>query len=98
MGKDSQAVGTRRDSRSSRYEVLLIRRSSWYSVLMTTVAEIERAIGELPPDQVKELGEWLDDYQLMLFASSAVFDRLDAEEGKGEQWSEQTPHAEKSGL
>jgi hypothetical protein len=64
---------------------------------MTTVTEIERAIEGLSPEQVKMLGEWLDEYQLMVSASSAVFERLDAEEGEGEQWSDPNPSAAKSG-
>ena len=55
---------------------------------MTTIAEIEHAIEELPAPKVSELARWLDEYQLMLSASADVFSMLDAEEGEGEQWSE----------
>lgn len=55
---------------------------------MTTIAEIEHAIEELPAPEVTELARWLDEYRLMLSASSDVFSMLDAEEGEGDQWSE----------
>ena len=64
---------------------------------MTTVAEIEKAIEHLPSEQVKELAEWLDEYQLMLSSSAAVFHALDEEEGEGDQWHESDPSAVKSG-
>lgn len=64
---------------------------------MTTVVEIEHAIEELPAPQVTEIARWLDEYQLMLSASSDVFAMLDAEEGEGEQWSEADPSEGKSG-
>jgi len=64
---------------------------------MTTVAEIEHAIEQLPAPQVSEVARWLDEYQLMLSASSDVFAMLDAEEREGEQWSEPDPSAAKSG-
>jgi hypothetical protein len=65
--------------------------NSWYSIVMTTVAEIEDAIERLPAAQVKQLAEWLDEYQLMLAGSSALFAMLDAEEGEGAQWSDPNP-------
>ena len=64
---------------------------------MTTVAEIEKAIEELPAENVKELAEWLEEYQLMLSASADVFRALDEEEGEGQQWHESDPSAAKSG-
>ena len=64
---------------------------------MTTVAEIEDAIEQLPAPEVSKLAQWIEDYQLMLSASSEIFKMLDAEEGKGEQWSESGQDAEKSG-
>ena len=64
---------------------------------MTTVAEIEDAIEQLPASEVTELAQWIEDYQLMLSASSEIFKMLDAEEGEGEQWSESGQDAERSG-
>ena len=54
---------------------------------MTTVAEIEHAIEALPARDVSELARWIEEHQLLLTASADVFSMLDAEEGKGEQWS-----------
>ena len=48
---------------------------------MTTVAEIESAIERLTMAEVKEVAEWLDEYQASLQASSIMFSQLDAEEG-----------------
>ena len=64
---------------------------------MTTVAEIEHAIQELPAPEVSELAHWLEEYQLMLSASSEVFAMLDAEEGEGEQWAPSDPSGARSG-
>jgi len=58
---------------------------------------MEQAIEKLPAPQVIEVARWLDEYQLMLSASSDVFAMLDAEEGEGEQWSEPDPSEAKSG-
>ena len=52
---------------------------------MSTVAEIESAIERLPSDQVREIAAWLEQYQMTIDASAAVFSQLDAEEGEGEQ-------------
>ena len=54
---------------------------------MSTVAELEAAIQELPPPKVLELSDWLDDYKLALLASKRTLDVLDEQEGEsGEQW------------
>ena len=57
---------------------------------MSTVAEIESAIERLPSEQVREIAVWLEQYQMTIDASAAVFSQLDAEEGEGEgeQWHE----------
>jgi len=55
---------------------------------MSTVAEIESAIEQLPAEQVREVAAWLDEYQATINASAAVFSMLDAEEGEGDQWRE----------
>ena len=55
---------------------------------MSTVAEIETAIEQLPVEQVREVAAWLDEYQATINASSAVFLMLDSEEGEGGQWHE----------
>ena len=53
---------------------------------MSTVAEIESAIEQLPVEQMREVAAWLDEYQATINASAAVFSMLDEEEGPGEQW------------
>jgi hypothetical protein len=53
---------------------------------MSTVAEIESAIQQLPIEQVREVAAWLDEYQAAINASATVFSMLDAEEGEGDQW------------
>jgi hypothetical protein len=53
---------------------------------VSTVAEIESAIEQLPPNQIRELSAWLEEYQATINASAEVFTLLDAEEGKGDQW------------
>ena len=54
---------------------------------MSTIAELEAAIQELPPPKVMELSEWLDDYKLALLASKRSLEMLDAEEGNEDrQW------------
>ena len=57
---------------------------------MSTVAEIESAIEKLPTEQFLEVAAWLDDYRAMINVSEALFQSLDAEEGKtaGNQWLE----------
>jgi hypothetical protein len=55
---------------------------------VSTVTEIESAIERLPSEQVREIAAWLEQYQMTIDASAAVFSQLDAEEGEGEQWHE----------
>lgn len=55
---------------------------------MSTVAEIESAIERLPMDQMREVAAWLDEYQATINASAEVFSMLDAEEGKGNPWTD----------
>jgi len=55
---------------------------------MSTVAEIEAAIEQLPVEQVREVAAWLEEYQATNNASAEVFSMLDAEEGVGDQWHE----------
>ena len=52
---------------------------------MSTVAEIESAIQQLPMEQVRQVAAWLDEYQASINASAEVFSMLDAEEGEGDQ-------------
>jgi hypothetical protein len=40
---------------------------------MSTIAEIESAIERLQPSEVAELTAWLNEYQLMIQASSEIF-------------------------
>jgi hypothetical protein len=53
---------------------------------VSTVAEIESAIGRLPIEQMREVAAWLDEYHATINASATVFSTLDAEEGPGDQW------------
>ena len=54
---------------------------------MSTVAEIERAIDQLPTEQMLAVAAWLDERRAMLSASDAMFLQLDeAEGGSGDQW------------
>jgi hypothetical protein len=53
---------------------------------VSTVAEIESAIEQLPVNKVRELAVWLEEYQATIQASAEVFALLDDEEGQGEQW------------
>jgi hypothetical protein len=54
--------------------------------LVSTVAEIERAIDELPTEQML-VAAWLDERRAMLSASGAMFLQLDqAEDGGSDQW------------
>jgi hypothetical protein len=56
---------------------------------MSTVAEIENAIGKLPTGQMLEIAAWLDEQRAMLSAAEGIFRDLDAAEGEdaGKQWS-----------
>ena len=47
---------------------------------MSTVTEIESAIGRLSPQEVDELAAWLDEYRQMVRASAEVFSLYDDEE------------------
>ncbi len=53
---------------------------------MSTVAEIEAAIQQLPIEQVREVAAWLDEYQATINASATIFAMYDEEEGEGNQW------------
>jgi len=53
---------------------------------VSTVAEVESAIEQLPVNQVRELAAWLDEYQATISTSAEIFALLDAEEGEGDQW------------
>ena len=57
---------------------------------MSTVAEIENAIGKLPTPEMLEIAAWLDAQRAMLGASESMFRDLDAAEGEdaGKQWSD----------
>jgi hypothetical protein len=47
---------------------------------MSTVAEIEAAIEKLPPQKVREVAAWLEEYQQLQNSSEALFQMLDDEE------------------
>jgi hypothetical protein len=55
---------------------------------MSTVAEIETALEQLPTEQMLAVAAWLDERRAMLSASEAMFQRLDEAEDKdaGNQW------------
>jgi hypothetical protein len=55
---------------------------------MSTVAEIEAAIEQLPTQQMLEVAGWLDERRGMITTSEALFLQLDLEEGEkaGSQW------------
>ena len=55
---------------------------------MSTVAEIEAAIEQLPTRQMLEVAGWLDERRGMIASSEALFQQLDEEEGEaaGKQW------------
>jgi hypothetical protein len=59
-----------------------------YSIAMSSVLEIERAIEQLPAPEVLQLGEWLDEQRAMLAASASLLALYDEEEGKGQQWED----------
>ncbi len=46
---------------------------------MSTVAEIESAIGQLSTQEVEQLAAWLDEYRQMIRASAEVFSLYDGE-------------------
>jgi hypothetical protein len=47
---------------------------------MSTVAEIEAAIEQLPPTELNELLAWIEEYRAMVGASQALFSLYDEEE------------------
>jgi hypothetical protein len=54
---------------------------------MTSVAEIETAVEQLPRESLDELTAWLVEYHDALNASAEIFQQYDAEESDGEsQW------------
>jgi hypothetical protein len=55
---------------------------------MSTVAEIEAAIEQLPTQQMLEVACWLDERRGMITTSEALFLQLDLEEREeaGSQW------------
>jgi hypothetical protein len=55
---------------------------------MSTVAEIETALEQLPTEQMLAVAAWLDERRAMLSASETMFQQLDEAEGKdaGNQW------------
>ena len=48
---------------------------------MSTVAEIETALEQLPTEQMLAVAAWLDERRSMLGASEAMFQQLDEAEG-----------------
>jgi hypothetical protein len=59
---------------------------------MTTVLEIEKAIGKQPPVEVQQLIDWLEDYRMTLVGSDVVFAMLDKEDGGGDQLVDPESH------
>lgn len=55
---------------------------------MSTVAEIEAAIEQLPAEQMLEVAAWIEEHRAMLGASESLFQQLDEAEGEtaGKQW------------
>ncbi len=47
---------------------------------MSTVTEIEAAIEQLPPADYRELLAWIEEHQVMVAASEALFAVYDEEE------------------
>ena len=47
---------------------------------MSTVTEIEAAIERLPPDELRELVNWIEEYAAAIDASETLFGMYDAEE------------------
>jgi hypothetical protein len=52
---------------------------------MTTLLEIEKAIEKLPPGDLHQLSDWLEDYKMTLAASDSMFAMLDEEDGGSDQ-------------
>lgn len=55
---------------------------------MSTVIEIEKAIDELPPEEMRKLLAWIDEKHGMIAAASSTFALYDEEEGEGQQWQD----------
>lgn len=55
---------------------------------MSTIAEIETALEQLPTEQMLAVAAWLDDRRAMLSNSETIFQQLDDAEGgdAGKQW------------
>ncbi len=55
---------------------------------MSTVAEIEAALEQLPTEQMLEVAAWIEERRAMLSASESLFRQLDEAEGveAGKQW------------
>ena len=55
---------------------------------MSTIAEIETALEQLPTGEMLAVAAWLDERRAMLSASEAMFQQFDEAEGKdaGKQW------------
>ena len=47
---------------------------------MSTIAEIENAIGQLSPTELSELSAWFEEYRRMIGASVEIFAMYDREE------------------
>ncbi len=60
---------------------------------MSTVAEIETALEQLPTQQMLAVAAWLDERRAMLSASETIFQQLDEGEGEnaGKQWRVSNP-------
>jgi hypothetical protein len=48
-----------------------------------TLVQIEAEIEKLPPQQVQELAEWLEEYRVLVGASDTLFGMYDQEEHSG---------------
>jgi hypothetical protein len=48
---------------------------------MSTIAEIESAIDQLPTEQMLAVARWLNERRAMLSTSEAIFQQLDEAEG-----------------
>ena len=55
---------------------------------MSTVAEIESALEQLPTEQMLAVAAWLEERRAMLSASETMFQQFDEAEGQsaGNQW------------
>jgi hypothetical protein len=55
---------------------------------MSSVLEIEKAINNLPVEEMRKLFEWIEEKQAMISATASMFSLYDEEEGAGQQWHE----------